>query len=101
MSSRNWKAVATPSIDGSKTELNVSGEVQSGIVPPKLTKRPIKRPPNVFALNVSGIAGGGYVTISHKEDITGNDKYNIVLVYNEQNEIEAAILIDSVQSLKG
>jgi hypothetical protein len=97
---RNWKALAVPSIDGKKTQLNVSGEVQSGINPPRLTKRQSKekRPANVIALDLSNISGGEFTRVQYQEDITGS-KYDIVLVYNDKNEIEAAILIEKVQSL--
>ena len=97
--SRNWKALAIPSIDGRKTELDVSGEVQSGINPPRLTKRQTKekRPANVFALDISNISGGPFTGVRYKEDITGQ-KYDIVLVYAENNDIEAAILIEFARS---
>jgi hypothetical protein len=97
--SRNWKALAIPSIDGKKIELDVSGEVQSGIVPPRLTKRDTNemRPPNVITLNVSGVGGGQYVTLNYSEDITGH-KYGFVFVFNERNEIEAAMPIETVNS---
>ena len=97
--SRNWKALAIPSIDGRKKELRVSGEVQSGFNPPHLTKRETKekRPPNVLALDISNIAGGEFVEVEYKQDITAS-KYDVVLVYNDKNEIEAAIRIETVQA---
>ena len=98
-SSRNWKAIAIPSLDGRTTELNVTGEVRSGIVAPQLTKRITKqkRPPNVAALDLTGVAGGQFVQVSYSEDITGK-KLDIVLVYTPNNEIEAAILIEKVMA---
>lgn len=94
--SKNWKANAIPSLDGRKTELQVSGEVQSGINPPRLKKRETKekRPPNVVALDILNIAGGSFATVKYTEDITGKDGFNIVLVYTEEGEIEAAIPIN-------
>ena len=98
-SSKNWKAIAIPSIDGSKLQLNVTGEVRSGIVAPQLTKRLTKekRPPNVVALDLTGMAGGQFVQVVYNEDITGK-KLDIVLVYTPNNEIEAAIRIEKVMS---
>ena len=97
--SRNWKALAIPSIDGSKTELDVTGEVQSGFNPTRLTKREKKekRPANVFALDIANISGGEFTKVQYKGDITGG-KYDIVLVYNDKDEIEAAIRIEAVKS---
>ena len=101
--SKNWKADAIPSLDGRKTELHVSGEVKSGINPPRLKKSEAKekRPPNVVALDILNIAGGPFAPVKYTEDITGKDDYNIVLVYTEKSEIEAAIPINrNIQSLK-
>ena len=93
--SKNWKADAIPSLNGRKTELKVSGEVQSGITPPMLKKRQSKdRPPNVVALDLLNVGGGQFARVEYAEDITGKDYLNIVLVYTKENEIEAAIPIN-------
>ena len=97
--SGNWKALAVPSIVGSKLELIVTGQVGTGIVRPELNLRTTKekRPPNVIALDLTGIGDGPTENISYNQDITGS-KYEIVLVYDTNNVIEAAIKIDEGQS---
>jgi len=96
---RNGKALAIPSIDGKTTHLNVSGEVKSGFNPPSLTKRVTKekRPANVFALDLSNISGGQFAEVKYQQDITGSE-YDIVLIYDDKNEIEAAMLIEKVEA---
>jgi hypothetical protein len=98
--SQNWKAQSIPSFDGKKTELRVSGEVKSGIRPPILTKRESEgKPSKNFLLDLSGVGGGNFTEVKYTEDITGSE-YEKVIVYNEQNEKEAEIDIEEVQSLK-
>jgi hypothetical protein len=97
--SRKWKALSIPSFDGKKTELNVSGEVQSGIVPLVLTKRSGEMPANVYALNLAGLGGGAFENVSYQEDITNNKDLKVVLVFKEKDDLEAAIIIEEVLSL--
>ena len=97
--SKNWRAVAIPSIDGSKLTLNVMGEVRSGIVPLKLTRRENKEnlPANVVLLDLTGVGGGPFAQVTYQEDITGQ-KLDFVLVFNPSYEIEAAIKIEKVMA---
>ena len=95
---RNWKALSIPSIEGKKTQLNVSGESQTGVVALKLTKREDKVPANVYALNLEGIGGGEFGRVNYQADVPNTNKLDVVLIYNEKNQIEAAVLVEQVQS---
>ena len=82
-----------------KTELNVSREVKSGIVPLKLIKKDIEGMPSyINTLVLKGISGGEFVEVNYKEDVTGLKGYDIALIYSESDKVEAAMRIETVQS---
>lgn len=96
--SKNWVADAIPSFDGSKTTLEVSAIVNSGLIAPKLVLNSTKEklPPNVIALELQNEVpdGATEVIVEFKTDITNKKSLEIVIVFNEVHEIIAAIRIN-------
>jgi hypothetical protein len=94
--SKNWEAKAIPAFGGGKTELEVSGEVGSGIIGPELraSNSKEKLPENVYGLELLRDSGGPASKVIYKTDITGQDQLQIVLVFGREGGIEAAIPIN-------
>jgi hypothetical protein len=102
LKSKNWIAKAIPSLDGSKTTLTVSADVQSGFIPPALVPYKTKEqlPPNVFALELQREANGATMQhVSFEQDIKGREELDIVLVFSQGHNVVAAITIERVLSL--
>ena len=95
--STNWKANAIPSITGNKIMLEVSGSVPSGIISPKLVaySPKAKQLSNVVTLLLENEAPGSTtVVVRFSQDITGKDKLDTVLIFNEADVVIAKININ-------